>query len=114
MTSIPVRVADGRQVVTDTGHHRGGDVLTVDPHTARQWVTWGWAAPVDEMPPAPETPAARHHRANIRARIKAELATDHDRSDRTVANIAGCDHKTVGAVRKAMAESGELPHPPGR
>lgn len=113
MTAVRVRVADGRQVVTDTGHHRGGDVLTVHAHTARQWITWRWAVPVDDeqLPAVPDGPAARHHRANVRARIRDELKTDPGRSDRTVANVVGCDHKTVGAVRKAMQEAGELPQP---
>lgn len=37
--------------------------------------------------------------AGKRARIESELCNDPQRSDREIARIVGCDHKTVGSVR---------------
>lgn len=115
MSTIRVRVAEGRQVVPIEGGpvRRAGAEIEIEPVLARKWISWGWVVPVDggQAPPAPDGPSVRHHRANVRARIREELKTDHDRSDRTVASVVGCDHKTVGAVRTAMQDSGELPQP---
>ncbi|WP_067470182.1 hypothetical protein [Actinomadura macra] len=116
MTAVRVRVVEGRQVATGTGLHGAGTELEIDDRLLlRRWVAWGWVVPVegDEVPTRRPGPAARHHRANVRARIREELATDHTRSDRAVATVVGCDHKTVGAVRSQMHDRGELPHPSG-
>jgi hypothetical protein len=37
-----------------------------------------------------------------RARIEQELRADPTRSDREIARIVGCDHKTVGAARERL------------
>lgn len=54
---------------------------------------------------------ARRHltREQIREVIRAELARRPQDSDRAIARRVGCDHKTVGAVRRGR--SGEVPHP---
>jgi hypothetical protein len=40
--------------------------------------------------------------ATKRERIEAELRVGSDRSDREIARIVGCDHKTVGAARERL------------
>jgi hypothetical protein len=40
--------------------------------------------------------------ATKRARIDAELRGDPKRSDREIARIVGCDHKTVGSARERL------------
>lgn len=54
---------------------------------------------------------ARRHlsRAQKRELIAAEIQSDPDRSDREIGRNMGCDHKTVGSVRRELA--GEIPHP---
>ncbi|MFC4912574.1 hypothetical protein [Actinomadura gamaensis] len=120
---VRVRVAQGRQVVTDHGHHHGGETVAVPASTATEWIARGWVAPAsDDSPPAPHSspppseppsePApvpvvpdgasAVRGRANVRARIVEELRADPDRSDRAIAAVVGCDHKTVGTVRRAL------------
>lgn len=47
-------------------------------------------------------------REQRRALIVAELEHDPSRSDRALGRLLGCDHKTVGAVRREL--SGEVPH----
>jgi len=37
-----------------------------------------------------------------RARVESELQKDAGRSDREIARIIGCDHKTVGAARERL------------
>jgi ParB-like chromosome segregation protein Spo0J len=53
---------------------------------------------------------ARRHlsQSDKRALIAAEIEHDESRSDRQIARIVGVDHKTVGAVRRALR--GESPH----
>lgn len=53
---------------------------------------------------------ARRHltREQIRAVIRGEIQRRPDDSDRAIARRAGCDHKTVGVVRR---QCGEIPHP---
>jgi hypothetical protein len=53
---------------------------------------------------------ARRHlsREQRRELIAAEIEARPDASDRAIARRLGCDHKTVGAVRR---EGGEIPHP---
>jgi hypothetical protein len=48
-------------------------------------------------------------RAQRRELIADEIAADPTRSDREIARLMGCDHKTVGSVRRELA--GEVPHP---
>jgi hypothetical protein len=48
-------------------------------------------------------------RAQRRELIADEIAVDPARSDREIARLMGCDHKTVGSVRRELA--GEVPHP---
>lgn len=53
-------------------------------------------------------------REQRRALILAELEHDDTRSDRAIARLLGCDHKTVGAVRAVLTAprgGGEIPHP---
>jgi hypothetical protein len=53
----------------------------------------------------PSTPAARR-----RQKIRQAIAASPGASDRRIAEIAGCDHKTVAAYRRNAGESaGELP-----
>ncbi|HEY8336709.1 MAG TPA: hypothetical protein VIQ05_23195 [Tardiphaga sp.] len=40
-----------------------------------------------------------------RERIEAELRADASRSDRKIAEVVGCDHKTVGAARARLGNS---------
>ncbi|TMR41516.1 hypothetical protein [Actinomadura geliboluensis] len=56
MSNVRVRIADGRQVVTDLGHHFGGEELAVPPPLAEEWVRFGWAVRVEQ---AADKPAAR-------------------------------------------------------
>jgi hypothetical protein len=55
---------------------------------------------------------ARRHlsRAQKRQLIADEIEAAPDRSDREIARLMGCDHKTVGSVRRELR--GELPRPP--
>ena len=50
----------------------------------------------------PSTPADRKRR-----KVRQAIEANPGASDREVARIAGCDHKTVAAIRRAAA--GELP-----
>lgn len=61
---------------------------------------------------AVELNCARRHLTSEqkRAVIAEELRRCPDDSDRAIAKRVGCDHKTVGAVRRAGA-GGEIPHP---
>lgn len=95
-----VRIREHRQVVTEAGHHYGGELLDVTDATGAQWVRQGWADPLDTAPPQREGPSAPVGRANIQARIREELAADPTRSDRAIAAVVGCDHKTVAKARK--------------
>jgi hypothetical protein len=54
---------------------------------------------------------ARRHltREQKRQLIADEVTADPVRSDRAIARVIGCDHKTVGSVRREIA--GEIPHP---
>ncbi|MWA02178.1 hypothetical protein F8568_017710 [Actinomadura sp. LD22] len=54
---------------------------------------------------------ARRHltREQKRQLIADEITADPDRSDRAIARLLGCDHKTVGSVRRELR--GEIPHP---
>ena len=67
----------------------------------------GWQPPEDAAGQllTPLTPADRKRRRVLRA-IEANPAA----SDRRIAELAGCDHKTVSAYRR---ERGELPGPGG-
>jgi ParB-like chromosome segregation protein Spo0J len=47
-------------------------------------------------------------REQRRSLIANELTRDGSRSDREIGRLLGCDHKTVGAVRRELA--GEIPH----
>jgi hypothetical protein len=51
-------------------------------------------------------PAQKATRAEIRTAIDAALASDSSRSDRSIADEVGCDHKTVKARRGEI----EIPH----
>lgn len=54
----------------------------------------------------------RHlNRAQRKEVIAALLRRTPERSDRWLAEIAGCDHKTVGSVRCDLEVRGELPQP---
>lgn len=46
-------------------------------------------------------------REQKRKLIADEISADPERSDRAIARLLGCDHKTVGSVRREL--SGELP-----
>jgi hypothetical protein len=50
--------------------------------------------------------------ATKRERIEAELRNDAGRSDREIARIVGCDHKTVGAARDRMGIASPLGNSP--
>lgn len=52
----------------------------------------------------PETETAITTAAK-RERIEAELRVDASRSDRKIAELIGCDHKTVGAARARLGNS---------
>ena len=49
-------------------------------------------------------------REQRREQIKHRLKRNPQQSDRLIAQSLGVDHKTVGSVRAAMSEGGELPH----
>lgn len=54
----------------------------------------------------------RHlNRAQRKEAIASLLKRTPERSDRWLAEIAGCDHKTVGSVRFDLEARGELPRP---
>ena len=54
----------------------------------------------------------RHlNRAQRKGAIATLLRRTPERSDRWLAEIAGCDHKTVGSVRRDLKGRGELPQP---
>lgn len=53
--------------------------------------------------------------AGKRERIEQELRANPQRSDREIARVVGCDHKTVGAARERMGIAtplGNSPQPP--
>jgi hypothetical protein len=50
--------------------------------------------------------------ATKRERIETELRADPNRSDREIARIVGCDHKTVGAARDRMGIASPLGNSP--
>lgn len=50
-------------------------------------------------------------REDKRARITAALKSEPHLSNRRHAEQIGVDHKTVGSIRKALEEAGEIPHP---
>jgi ParB-like chromosome segregation protein Spo0J len=54
---------------------------------------------------------SRRHlsRAQKRQLIADEITANPDRSDRDIGRLFGCDHKTVGSVRREL--SGEFPQP---
>lgn len=54
---------------------------------------------------------ARRHlsRAQKRQLVADEITANPDRSDREIGRLLGCDHKTVGSVRREL--SGEFPQP---
>ncbi|GAA2621998.1 hypothetical protein SMC26_32945 [Actinomadura fulvescens] len=132
---VNVRVRDGRQIVTDLGHHYGGEILTVPARLARQWVRYGWADETTDPNPSADHPAARvptaegqgaddadgataepepvpsspRGRGNVRVRVAEELRADALRSDREIAKVVGCDHKTVGSVRRELQDADEPP-----
>jgi hypothetical protein len=54
---------------------------------------------------APEQPLDS---AAKRALIESELRTDPQRSDREIARIVGCDHKTVGSARERLGIASPL------
>lgn len=76
--------------------------LSLDDLGVKHWQPHGGAA--GELL-TPSTPADRRRRAILRA-----IEANPGASDRKVAEIAGCDHKTVAQYRRA---GGELPAPPG-
>lgn len=94
---------------TIDGHHRARvadelgikyriDVLNVsDPNEARSL--------------ARSYNLARRHlsREQKRQLIADEIRDNPESSDREIGRVIGCDHKTVGAVRREL--SGEIPHP---
>jgi hypothetical protein len=91
------------------GHHRRRvcDELGVDcPTTVRHVADDNEALDI-----AVAVNAARRHltREQKRDLIRSEIARRPDDSDRTIARRVGCDHKTVGAVRRELR--GEIPHP---
>lgn len=57
---------------------------------------------------------ARRHLTQEQKRelIRAEIQRRPDDSDRAIGRRVGCDHKTVGAVRRELS-GGEFPHPDG-
>lgn len=95
-----VRVRPNRQVVTEDGHHFGGDELDVPTATAQAWVRLGAVDAVEELPQR-EGPSVAKGRENVRQRIAEEFRVDDSRSDRAIAQVVGCDHKTVAKIRKA-------------
>ena len=54
-------------------------------------------------------PQVRKNRRTRRANVAAALRDDPSLSDREHARRIGVDHKTVGSVRRALQESGEIP-----
>ncbi|MQA76800.1 MAG: hypothetical protein GEU88_21330 [Solirubrobacterales bacterium] len=55
---------------------------------------------MDGEVPSREGPSAAQGRENVGQRVAEELAIDDSRSDREIARIVGCDHKTVAKARK--------------
>ncbi|MCS3896126.1 hypothetical protein M2171_005259 [Bradyrhizobium japonicum USDA 38] len=51
----------------------------------------------------------RLDRAGKKAAIETELGKDSKRSDREIARVVGCDHKTVAAARERMGNSPPTP-----
>lgn len=98
---MKVQVRANRQVVHNGQHHYGGDVVDVDGPTALKWTLWGFTDPLGGDVPTREGPSAAQGRANVRKRITEELAIDDTRSDRAIAEVVGCDHKTVAKARKS-------------
>jgi hypothetical protein len=50
--------------------------------------------------------------AGKRALVEAELRKDAGRSDREIARVVGCDHKTVGAARERLGIASPLGNSP--
>jgi hypothetical protein len=63
-----------------------------------------------EKPGAAELPLDM---AAKRALIETELRKDAGRSDREIARIVGCDHKTVGTARERLGMASPLGNSPG-
>jgi hypothetical protein len=101
---MKVRVRPNRQMVTDAGHHTVGKVLELSEAKARQWIALGAVEPVGKVA-EPETSSQRQGRANVAKRVAEELATNPNRSDREIAKVVGCDHKTVAKHRKSTAST---------
>ncbi|MFG1785688.1 hypothetical protein ACGFIU_24915 [Rhodococcus oryzae] len=57
------------------------------------------------------TVAGEETREDKRARIAEALKAAPHLSNRRHADQIGADHKTVGTIRKALEEAGEIPHP---
>lgn len=104
---VPV-VVDQHDRVLD-GHNRRAiaDELGIECPTITQIVAdddeaWSVAVTLN---------CARRHLTSEQKRtiISEELRRRPDDSDRAIARRVGCDHKTVGVVRRA-GEGGEIPH----
>jgi hypothetical protein len=96
---VKVTVNPYRQVVHGGRHHFSGDVIDLDAGTAERWSRLGWVS-TDKALPQRDAHSMVHARANVQKRIREELAVDATRSDRAIAKVVGCDHKTVAAQRK--------------
>jgi hypothetical protein len=125
LTSTAKTMIDGRLLETETSLITGGlesgearEFLSAMP-TAEQLMpalslddlgVAHWQPPTDAAAAllTPSTPADRRRRIILRA-----IEANPGASDRKLAEIAGCDHKTVGALRRNRGEipagTGEFP-----
>jgi hypothetical protein len=122
LTSTAKTMIDGRLLETETALITGGlesaearEFLSAMPTAEQLMPPLGlddlgvvhWQPPTDAAAAllTPSTPADRRRRIILRA-----IEANPDASDRKIAEIAGCDHKTVGALRR---NRGEIPANPG-
>ncbi|MHA4852442.1 hypothetical protein L1080_023310 [Rhodococcus sp. MSC1_016] len=95
------------------GRHRiaaHGQTIDVDERTAAELDAAGATTVVTTVVEI-DTVAEGESREDKRGRIAAALKAAPELSNRRHADAIGVDHKTVGTIRKALEDSGEIPTP---
>lgn len=86
-----------------------GQTIDVDEATAADLDAIGATETATEVMMTPV--ATEGSREDKRARIVAALKSEPHLSNRRHAEEIGVDHKTVGSIRRALEEAGEIPQP---
>ena len=103
-----IRAPDGQIYVWD-GQHRGDACMQLD-YLLSVRVVSGTQAQAEWLGFAANKRHGRQRtRADINHAITQALLKHADLSDRALARHIGCHHETVGARRKALVASGEIP-----